>query len=174
MYRKPSTVSVSEWTEGYELWLKHGYTLDMVGQHLGLRPKAGRSVSTYLVKHFGVDATNPIANSFIRSLAEDYPNNEWVETLEPCDNRGSGRFIPLSVEKSNAIKGVARLTGNRSNEMRYRIAYQETIHKTYDPWEDMEPKPLLLPLFSLFVGCLIPVLYNLLNIQQDELQTDVV
>lgn len=176
MYRKPGVLTVSEWSRGYELWLKHGYTLEQVGRHLGLRPNSGRSVSTYLQRHFGEGATDPIANSFVRSLSEDYPDSKWVAELEAEDNRGSGRFMAVSVEKGIATKGVAKIVGNRSNEMKYRIEYQRSIHQSYDPWGqfDASHRPMLLPLFIAFVEAIVPILEVITRSENGlQLQSDV-
>lgn len=160
MYRKPSEVSVEDWGVGYKLWLHQGYNLDMVGRHLGLRPKSGRSVMTYLNKHFGRAATDPIANSFVRSMADDYPDSAWVKELSPQDNRGSGRFMSRTVERGISTKGIAKKVGNRSNEMRYRINYQESIAQSYDPWEALEgePHPLRLAMFRVISDCVCELL----------------
>ena len=162
MYRKPSEVRDNEWAMAYQLWL-NGMTLEQIGQKIGLRPRSGRSVSTYLNRYFGEGATNPIANSFIRSMRADYPGEQWTMLLDPCDNRGSGRFMSVEGERSSASKGVAKLTGNRSNEMKYRIEYQRSIAKSYDPWEQFEPKPLGLMSFSVWVGVLVGLLSPIIN-----------
>jgi hypothetical protein len=47
---------------------------------------------------------------------------------------GLGRFMTISVERGLATKGTAKLVGNRSNEMKYRIAYQQSLRQSYDPW----------------------------------------
>lgn len=137
-YLKPGQVSEVAWARGYQLWLRGGYTLEQVGQLLGLRPHSARSVSIYLQKLYGNDATNPHANSFLRSLAEDYPESDWVKALESKTERNTGRFFSRRVERTLATKGVARTIGNRSNEMKYRIAYQESITNNLDPWSQFE------------------------------------
>lgn len=164
-YLKPSQVSEEAWARGYELWLKHGYSLDMVGRSLGLRPNAGRSVSTYLQKLYGRDATNPRANSFLMSLAEDYPDSEWVGQLSPEQERcKSDRFFSQRVERTLAGKGTAKTVGNRSNEMKYRIAYQQSINQSYDPWEQFEQTPPVITLsqFSWLVEAIVSILGELI------------
>lgn len=164
-YLKPSQVSEAAWARGYDLWLKHGYSLDMVGRTLGLRPNAGRSVSAYLQKHYGKDATNPKANSFLMSLAEDYPDSEWVGQLSPeLERCQSDRFFSQRVERSLAGKGTAKTIGNRSNEMKYRIAYQQSISQSYDPWEQFEqPSPVItLSQFVWLVEVIISILGELI------------
>ncbi len=175
MYRKPSEVSTEEWTKGYQLWLRGGYTLEKVGRALGLRPNSGRSVSNYLRRLYGDGATDPIANSFIRSMASDYPDNSWVSTLKPCDNRGSGRFMSLQKERKMTPKGTAKVVGNRSNEMKYRIAYQQSLQQSYDPWSqfDTEPKPLVLSQFLVITQVVVSLLEGILRTDEDELQSNV-
>ena len=170
---KPSEVPYHVWLSAYRLWVtgdpdtKERLSLAKVGERIGVR--SGASVSYYFQKLFGVDATNPKHVSFIRSLRDDYPDDKWVTSLDPVEHGTDRVFTSLAGERSRSRqKGVGVDRPCRSVEMTYKLAYQNRLKTSYDPWEQFEQE-LRLPYLYVILTYIVSVLGG---VYENELHRD--
>lgn len=157
MYTKPASITKSSWQCAYERWLD-GTSLAKLAKEMNL--SQGRIVKKYFERHFGVGCCDLQRTSFTRSLRSDYPDSDYVKTLQPTSNDAT-RYYSQSALKNSAVMGIAKTKGNRSVEMSYRIAYQKSIHSSDDPWKYVDPdRPLSLYFVITWLQLVVSLLHS--------------
>lgn len=137
--RKPSN---QELQALYLRWLK-GESLRAIARSIGVRHS---TLDVWFDKTFGKQATDPIANSLVRSMLEDYPN-EPVVRLWAAGWAMRGELEKIQHRSNHSIKQLTNYQCLHEDNLMDIIASSEDA--VIDPWSATERGLdfLRLPLF---------------------------
>ena len=137
--RKPST---QELQALYLRWLK-GESLRAIARSIGVRHS---TLDVWFDKTFGKKATDPVANSLVRSMLEDYPT-EPVVRLWAAGWAMRGELEKIQHRSNHSIKQLTNYQClHEDNLMDVIASYEDAV---VDPWSATERGLdfLRLPLF---------------------------
>ncbi len=120
----------SDVKEAYDLWLR-GWTLRQLGHRYGLDHTWVRKC---LIKQYGRDAVNPVANSLARSLLSDYPDCPTVTTW--LSDRDGIRDRSSYYRSNHNLRQLSRYTVIHDPELLDVIAVAP-VQPDYDSTEDL-------------------------------------